>query len=341
MESLPVRLALICSLGLTVAATTPAAAGDKEFAAVQEAFAKRDLILLHRLSQQDYKKLILPLNQEQLNRVALLAGENLEIDSVLKGVKYDKFFDLLLPPVNVKVHERWQLNSASMNLLRRLSAERRITDSAVLPHLVQALKHPYSTIKRYAYYSLRDLTFRDVGSEVFDRVVDDAEKERPSLQWWQNWLKANKGKQLIIDVAFEKKLKKRFLDTMHQVFASLGAKYPDELMKAHKPAKVYSAHARLPDIAYTPRMMAFIAGTGPKQKKLDELPGLWIGAQFLTPGPDTARKGASRPFVDRTYKVVYQEVMPNTDVAFRVLLATPNPKLEQDMIQLLKKDKNK
>src|SRR5215213_1811091 len=111
------RSIMLCSaswfglaIGLAVATAVPAAAGDKEFAAVKEAFAKRDAFALSRLSEGDYKKLILPLSQTQRNQVALLAGENLEIDSVLKGVKYDKFNDLLLPPVNVKVHERWMIN---------------------------------------------------------------------------------------------------------------------------------------------------------------------------------------------------------------------------------------
>jgi hypothetical protein len=133
------------AIGILVAAAAPAAAGDKEFAAVKDSFAKGDVIALNRLSEDNYKKLILPLNQAQLNQVALLAGENLEIESVLKGVKYDKFNDLLLPPVNAKVHERWMINWASIHLLRRLSDERRITDSAVLPYLIGALKHPYQT----------------------------------------------------------------------------------------------------------------------------------------------------------------------------------------------------
>src|SRR5262249_21957466 len=214
----------------------PAVAGDKEFAAIQDAYAKRDLVFLAHLYDDQYKKLILPLTQEQVNKVALLAGENLEIDSALQGVNYDKFNDLLTPPMlNTKVHERWQVNWASINLLRRLSDERRVTDSAVLPYLVGALKHPYSTVKRYAYYSLRALTFRDVGAEGFDTVADDAEKERPWLLWWQNWLKANKGKHLIIDVTLQNKLKQRALDTTHKIFASLSEEYPDDLMNAHMP----------------------------------------------------------------------------------------------------------
>jgi hypothetical protein len=196
-------------------------------------------------------------------------------------------------------------------------------------------------VKRYAYYSLRALTFRDVGSEVFGRVVDDAQKEAPLLQWWQGWWQKNKGKQLIIEVEFEKKLKKRALDTMHQIFAGLSEKYPDDLMKAHMPKNPHFAGMELPHVAYTPRWWAYIAGTGPKVKKLDELPGLWVGIDFLTPGPDTAKKPESWPFAKGTgkAKLVYEEVLPNTDLAFRVLLDTPDPKLEKDMIQLLKKDK--
>jgi hypothetical protein len=333
--------ALVSGLSFAIAAS--AVAGDKEFAAIQDAYAKRDLLFLAHLPDDQYKKLILPLTQEQVNKVALLAGENLEIDSVLQGVKYNKFNDLLIAPtLNTKVHERWQVNSASINLLRRLSDERRITDSAVLPYLVGALAHPYTEVKRYAYYSLHALTFRDVGAEVFDPAADDAEKERPSLLWWQNWLKANKGKQLIINVMLENKLKQRALDTMHKIFASLSEKYPDDLMTAHMPKNPHFAGMELPGVAYTPRWMAYIAGTGPKVKKLDELPSLWVGTQFLTPGPDTAKKGESWPFGKGKgkAKVVYEDVLHDTDLAFRVLLDTPSPQLEQDMIQLFKKNKN-
>jgi hypothetical protein len=34
-------------------------------------------------------------------------------------------------------------------------------------------------------------------------------------------------------------------------------------------------------------------------------------------------------------------VLPNTDIAFRVLLATPSAELERDVIQFFKKDKKK
>jgi hypothetical protein len=341
MKSFPGRLALVCSLGLTSAAPAPAAAGDEEFAAVQEAFAKRDHIALSRLHDKDYKKLILPLTQEQLNKVALLAGENLEIDSVLKGVKYTKFFDLLLPGGNAKVHERWCINGVSMYLLRRLSDERRITDSAVLPHLIGALKHPDTSFRCQASICLQELTFREVGYVTFARGIDDAKIVAPLQQWWQDWWQKNKGKQLIIDVAFDKKLAQRALDTTNKIFASLAAKYPDDLMKLHMPKELDSQGQQLPYVSYEPRWMAYTQGTGPKNKKINELPMLWVGAQFLTPGEDTAKKKPWLAPVGVPFKVIYEEALPNTDVAFRVLLDTPDPKLAQDMIQLFKKDKNK
>jgi hypothetical protein len=40
-------------------------------------------------------------------------------------------------------------------------------------------------------------------------------------------------------------------------------------------------------------------------------------------------------------KVIYEETLPNTDVAFRVLLNTADPQLAQDMVELFQKDKKK
>src|SRR5262249_21203371 len=133
----------------------------------------------------------------------------------------------------------------------------------------------------------------------------------------------------------------RALDTMQKIFTSLSAKYPDDLMKQHMPKEQFGLPRELPHIAYEPRAMAYAGGTGPKVKKLDELPALWVGAQFLTSGPDTPMLKPDFPYAGGKFKVIYEEILPNTDVAFRVLLATPSPQFEKDMIQLFAKEKSK
>lgn len=308
-------------------------ADDADFAAVKKLFAKQDLIALQKLTGQHLHK-VTALTPDQINQIAVLASQNLEIHSYLKGVKYDKFWDLLITPGHDKIRDRWGVNVACMDLLRRLGEKRLITDEAVVPNLIAALKHPYTETKRYAYYCLRDLTFRDVGGEVWGRGIDDARLEPKLLAWWDKWWHANQKKETIIDAMLEKQLRQRVEQTTKLIFTQLGGKHPG-LMKSHMPTYLGPIGARLPYLKYEPGMMAFI-----DQPKVEwkELPALKVAASFITAGPDT--EGKEKLYVpgpNKQIKVVYDEAVGNTDVAIRVFVTTPNQQLEQDLIQLLKK----
>src|SRR5437764_571839 len=107
------RCGRVCGLaiGLTLAALGPTIAGDKDLAVIQDLYAKRDLIALQRLNNILFDKMIVSWNKSQCDQVALLLAPNLEIDSVLQGAKFDKFFDYLNRRENDKVREHWGMNS--------------------------------------------------------------------------------------------------------------------------------------------------------------------------------------------------------------------------------------
>lgn len=328
------RALILVLAAITFTLAVPRAHADEgDFEALKKLFTKQDLIALQKLNGQHLHK-VTALKPDQINQIAVLASQNLEIHSYLKGVKYDKFWDLLITPGHDKIRDRWGVNVACMDLLRRLGEKRLVTDEAVVPNLIATLKHPYAGLKRYAYYCLRDLTFRDVGGDVWDRGIDEAKLEGKLLAWWDRWWHANQKKQTIIDMTLEKQLRQRVEQTTKLIFTQLDGKHPG-LMKSHMPTFLGPLGARLPSLTYEPGKMAFI---GPPKVKWNDLPALKVAASFVTAGPDTDGKVKLYvPGPNKEVKLVHDEVVGNTDVAIRVLVATPNQQLEQDLIQLLKK----
>ncbi len=316
----------------------PAPDADREFAVIQKLFAARDLIGLQRLMLFEGGRRIEKLPTAVRNRVALLAAQNLEIRSYLQGIEYGDFHALLRDPAHPDINRQWGINTVASDILRQLSEKRLITERRIIPYLLETLDYPTVELKRSAYYTLRFLTGRAVGEDVWGHGVSDAVKEPVYRTWWRQWWQANKDRHPLYTEALQRKVQRR----VEAIYADVQARVAPQIAEM---SWMTSFHYRpyhhptgrvVGEFAYTPGLLALTAvPAGKPPVPFERMPGLWVEARFLTPGPkgipDDDRPAAGRGKA----RLVHREILVGTGIEVRVLLATPSADLERALRALL------
>jgi hypothetical protein len=322
-----VSLSLIAGCSLACAADGPTPADTRQAAVVhsraelEKMFNDPDLWVENKM-----RPTMDALSPSERDEIAMIAAERLSLGDIGKGTTAaDWKAEFLNLPENAMLRERWSENRHAGELLSYASEKQYITDASVIPYLIDAVDHPDTSCVGNVFGALARLTRHRTG---YRGVAQSGKMDDAAEVWWRDWWEANRNKHPVFDLDLEKRTKTEWLrvstlieSSMAGEFAVFGAYHVGKM----ETAAVAGDSSPLFDLCYEPCLFANMWwGAGPRPDD-----NLWISvsAGFCSCDlPESQRGWAREESKPRAVKLpvgtIYNRVLPGTDVAIRVRVAT-------------------
>ena len=239
------------------------------------------------------------------------------------------------------VASRWHNHTSSaytmkfyaVALLSGLSQRHGVTTPQVIPALLHALGHPDRYfIGQNAFYALAFLTGHRSGERYWSRLVEDDPARRRALSWWNAWWQEAKTKHPVLDSATEAQARKDTLAVARRIETQIKPEFPELKAFAVSPDNAI-ASGPLVSLDYDTFAMQGFDGPGPPPRDCR----LRVWSHLAT--PDLTDEGprpvpAAVNFAGKMQSV-FRSVLPGTDIAVEVQVATHDGALIQKIRQTL------
>jgi hypothetical protein len=316
---------------------------------VQRAYAAEDYTQLDTLFRPSEWKRTSVFSEKQWSALAHRIADHLQFGELPAGYQSGESWSRF---VSANQHDRVLvrrdgINRLSVERLRGMAVAGQISDPEMIPKLIEALEHPSTNVRRYAYYALESLTKRHFGDEVWSRGVEDAVKEPKYIGQWREWWLVNQSKRPILSKELQDQVRQRIVALHDRIRNELGPKFPGELgwMRDKRCGWMFlSTHAKpLLELSYAPALRSTVLPL-PEYRYRDgsirweDLPFLTIEADFNTPGQDRPSSSMAKPkLTSAKLKLVHEEMVDDTDIRIQIFLASPNGILHEALAELMER----
>ena len=160
---------------------------------------------------------IAPLPESQRNSVLLAAAKTLAVredyPAWITATNWDKF---VVEKLHYRVSTETGMKRWAAGLFFHISQHLMVTNSEVIPYLIEGLAHPDFQIASQCLRALYEWTGHCSGEPVLSRFPPGGPSEalrQPSLDWWRKWWAQNKDKHPILDRSLEERVWREFVRT--------------------------------------------------------------------------------------------------------------------------------